>query len=351
MESLGEEDFRAALEFVRRCERAEELPAFREAALSVLELVPGHIAIYNEVDLVRNSIVSIAEPPDQHFEGAGEAAAPYMYEHPVLLHVLETGEHGPFAISDLVDRERFQELDLYRKHLRRRGIEDELILILPSDRQLGVTIAVGRSGWGFSSRDRALLRAIAPNVTNAYLAARARTTVRELLGGEAGPLGSELLVVGPGERAAVVGGGAGELLERYLGRGVRAGERLPEPLRSWVAARREEELEGSPPTAHELATSPDGRLLGRVIEGTAPGVEQILLLEEQPSRLRSPRAAEAGLSDREHEVGVLLVRGHANAEIAAELKVSEHTVKRHLERIYEKLGVNSRAQAIAALIG
>jgi DNA-binding CsgD family transcriptional regulator len=351
IDRLGEADFRAALEFVRRCERAEELPAFRDAALTVLELVPGHIALYNEVDLVEDTVLSIARPQEQHFEGAGEAAAPYIHEHPVLNYLLETGDHSPRAISDLIDRDEFRSLDLYTNHLRGRGIEDELVLVLPSSPELGVALTVGRSEWGFSFRDRAVLRAVTPHVTNAYLAARARTMASERLGrGEDGPLRSDLLVLGPKRRVAVVGGSSGELIERYLGHRLRPGETLPEPLGSWLEASREEADEGLPPTPRELATSPDGRLLGRVLVGTAPGVSELLLLEEEPSRLRSARATQAGLSDREHEVAVLLIRGYANAKIAAELEVSEHTVKRHLERVYEKLGVRSRAQAIAALV-
>lgn len=313
--------------------------------------MPGHIALYNEVDLVKDTVLSIARPREKHFEGAGKSAAPYIYEHPVLTYLLETGDHEPRAVSDLIDREEFRGLDLYTQHLQRRGIEDELVLTLPSSPELGVAITVGRSEWGFSFRDRAVLRAVAPDVTNAYLAARARTMVSELLGrNEEGPLHSDLIVLGQDCKVVVVGGASGELVERYVGHRLHPGSSLPEALSSWLEASREEGQEGLPPAPRELATSPDGRLLGRVLAGTAPGVAELLLLEEEPSRLRSRRATEAGLSDREHEVAVLLIRGHANAEIAAELEVSEHTVKRHLERIYEKLGVRSRGQAIAALI-
>jgi len=43
----------------------------------------------------------------------------------------------------------------------------------------------------------------------------------------------------------------------------------------------------------------------------------------------------------------LVVRGTTNGEIAAQLVVSEKTVKNHLNHIYAKLGVATRAQAIA----
>jgi DNA-binding NarL/FixJ family response regulator len=54
----------------------------------------------------------------------------------------------------------------------------------------------------------------------------------------------------------------------------------------------------------------------------------------------------ADLTDRELEIVRLLTRGLSNAEIGRELFVSEATVKTHVTRVLQKLGVRDRVQAV-----
>jgi DNA-binding NarL/FixJ family response regulator len=58
----------------------------------------------------------------------------------------------------------------------------------------------------------------------------------------------------------------------------------------------------------------------------------------------------ARLTRREGEVLALLARGLTNKGIASELVISENTVKRYLKSIFEKLGVNTRAGAVAVAL-
>jgi DNA-binding CsgD family transcriptional regulator len=63
------------------------------------------------------------------------------------------------------------------------------------------------------------------------------------------------------------------------------------------------------------------------------------------ARLTPTDGAPHGLSARELEVLRLVATGKSNREIAAELVVSEHTVARHVQNIFAKLGVSSRTAA------
>jgi two-component system NarL family response regulator len=62
------------------------------------------------------------------------------------------------------------------------------------------------------------------------------------------------------------------------------------------------------------------------------------------------RAAREELSERERQVLAAIVRGRSNKEIAADLGISENTVKVHTTRVFEKLGVADRMEAITAAI-
>jgi ATP/maltotriose-dependent transcriptional regulator MalT len=64
-------------------------------------------------------------------------------------------------------------------------------------------------------------------------------------------------------------------------------------------------------------------------------------------RLAAAPAETHGLSARELEVLRLVAAGRTNRQIAAELVVSEHTVARHMQNIFGKLGVSSRTAATA----
>jgi DNA-binding NarL/FixJ family response regulator len=102
-----------------------------------------------------------------------------------------------------------------------------------------------------------------------------------------------------------------------------------------------------------LKDAPEEQLLSaiRVVSGGgslfAPSVTRRLI--ERFASLdngAAPPPALDELTSRELEVLRLLARGRSNAEIAAELVVSEHTVKTHVAHVLSKLGLRDRIQAV-----
>jgi DNA-binding NarL/FixJ family response regulator len=74
------------------------------------------------------------------------------------------------------------------------------------------------------------------------------------------------------------------------------------------------------------------------------------VIEQFTDYSRERAIRETGLTDDEYRILSLLVAGASNPKIAAELHLSETTVKRKLQDVFEKLSVTSRAQAAAEAV-
>ncbi|MDW8325302.1 MAG: response regulator transcription factor [Anaerolineales bacterium] len=74
------------------------------------------------------------------------------------------------------------------------------------------------------------------------------------------------------------------------------------------------------------------------------------VVHEFTEHRRERAQRQAGLSDDEYRILQMLTAGASNPKIAAEMYLSETTVKRKLQDIFEKLGVTTRAQAAAEAV-
>lgn len=86
------------------------------------------------------------------------------------------------------------------------------------------------------------------------------------------------------------------------------------------------------------------RLTARLLSNAA---DKLLLLEEKPLAPKNAALEVPGLSQRESEVLTWVAQGKTNSEVAAILGISLPTAKKHLEHIFEKLGVETRTGAAA----
>ncbi len=90
------------------------------------------------------------------------------------------------------------------------------------------------------------------------------------------------------------------------------------------------------------------RVVARGDSLLAPSVARRLVEQytRPAARPRRPDPRLDGLTGRERQTLLLLARGLSNAEIAAELVVSDHTVKTHVGNVLAKLGLRDRIQAV-----
>jgi DNA-binding response OmpR family regulator len=117
--------------------------------------------------------------------------------------------------------------------------------------------------------------------------------------------------------------------------------RLPEPIASALGG-----------ATDRILSTHNGLQLSVRDMGPVGMGETMLLLEQHNANSASPsRLANAALTPRETEVLSWLAKGKTNRDIGDILGMSHRTVNKHLEHIFEKLGVETRAAAAALATG
>jgi DNA-binding NarL/FixJ family response regulator len=95
--------------------------------------------------------------------------------------------------------------------------------------------------------------------------------------------------------------------------------------------------------AQGMAMSPEEAAEYALSEEVAPAAP-----ESPPAEGRTDEPLTTDpLTAREREVAAMVAKGMSNRQIAQELFLSEHTVKRHISKILRKLGLASRAEVAA----
>jgi CheY-like chemotaxis protein/DNA-binding CsgD family transcriptional regulator len=121
---------------------------------------------------------------------------------------------------------------------------------------------------------------------------------------------------------------------------------LPQPLFTWLQQAAVHLREGR--ELRPLVTQRGARQLVATLQGRTPDDDWLFVLREVNDAATVEATMQAfGLTLRESEVLYWVAKGKTNRDIGDILGSSPATVKKHLERVYEKLGVETRTAAAA----
>jgi DNA-binding CsgD family transcriptional regulator len=259
--------------------------------------------------------------------------------------------HQPNQV--LRDSEMLPRDALERSVLYQRGREMDI----PLEQVMAVMLDIGCDWHGgfmlyratrhpFSDRERALLQRLTPTLARTVRNCRMMGEMkgsRWMLESLLRVRGSECLVLAPPSKEILRTDGVTELLKTWFPPSERETHGLP---REWVE--RLAMLSSTAPLVEPgldvwETNGPGRKLKVTFVPLEVPSSRRLwaLMLQETP---RIPALWRKMLTKREKEVLGCLLQGWDNKTIAEDLKCSVDTVKKHLQHIYDKLGVDQRSQ-------
>jgi DNA-binding CsgD family transcriptional regulator len=351
LERLTQRDIRALGACIAEIYAHLDLDTFRDHVVrAISKVVPAEVITYTEVGLRGRPTARVLHPARAVTSGVMLAFEHHKHEHPLIKHFSGNPHGRAIKISDFLTQREFHRLGLYEEFFRKVGVEHQMVIGLPAPSPRVVGVALNRSGPDFSERDRLLLSLLRPHVVQALGNAEAFSQIKRevtlvLQGLE--EIGRGIVLLGPDGSIRSATRLARQWLTTYFGhRAVRA-KRLPEALQRWVKFKGTtvsgsgEAFSARKPLIVECQ---DSRLVVRLIPASGGG---LLLLEQRHTALRPASLEPLGLSNREAEVLAWVAQGKTDAVIATILSLSPRTVAKHLEHIYQRLGVENRSAAVA----
>lgn len=312
-------------------------------AAAVHRLIPAEVTTYNLVDGATGQIDCFSEPADGIPPALQEAFRCHALEHPLIQHSLHSRTGRATKVSDLLSRHEFHRLGIYGEFFGPMRIEDQFAITVPLQPSLVIGVAINRSRRSFMDADRELLDLARLHLVDAF---QADAAIAGLTGRNA-DLETALDAAGA---AMLVIGGDGTLLHAtpracaWLTAYWPDARGLPTELDAWSRRARAERQDPLHPPSALVVERSERRLTAR-LGPDLPGGRRLILLDEQA--LSSSLALQVlGLSRRECEVLACVAAGKTNADVAILLGIAIGTVKKHLEHIFDRLGVETRSAAV-----
>lgn len=285
--------------------------------------------------------------PPEFFAGYAELAA-----HDFVLKAVARAPHVVLRDSEMVSRQQLEANPLHRRAQE---------LGVPLEHVMGVMLEVGPAGSSgvavyrgrkrpFSTRELLTLQALTPALVNAVRNCRLFQQATErgrILEEVIATRHQSVIAFDRASREVVRTDSATKLLDKWFpSASPKAPGVLPDALleqvRCWLAL-----ADGTVPVSFRMSSTCRELVVQPLWHREANRALLVLVFREGPKAPWSS-AVWARLTRREREVVAGLVRGWDNELLAQELGCEKNTIKKHLSRIFDKLGVASRAQLIAS---
>lgn len=314
----------------------------------ILRLVPGVRASYNEVNTGADRVAAIVypDPGREFFDQYAHILDTNLRDNPLVDHFETSGETAPATWSDLDPDGAFFETTLYREFYAPNGIHSQIVFLLPAPPGIHVAIAINRDGTEFSVAERALIADLQLHLVNIYRlvthaeATRQRDVAMADDGWSVVLVDANGVVVESNHLAEAIGKAAG--VDLTVGSSLADGPIWPVISRSdldlWARATR--------PDTPTLVTTEFVPFEARLIRSP---VGPHLLWIREPNRVTESDALALGLTPRQAQIAVLLVDGYTNDQIGRRLGIATGTVRKHLEEVFDRLAVPSRAAVVGRL--
>ena len=337
MKSLALRDVLDVSRFLQDTYATRDLQAFRAHVVAALpRVVPSDVARYHEFEHDPANGVWSFRQHEGGSHGARDAAF-LLDRHPVMAHHLRTRDPKVVKVSDVYP---MREPCLKEAHQRcNTEVGDEMACVLRYEGGRVVAVTVNRARPEFSDRERALMTLLRPHLVQAYENAEAATHLHRKLDSvqrNLEQLERPLVMVDAECRVLAITETACRLLMHYFSPWKETNE-LPGVVEAWVHCRQSE----------TLVTHGNGKQL--VIRLIAEETSLRLSLSEETVSAVSDTQFPGDLTKQELRVLSWVSLGRTNREIGEILGVSARTVQKHLERIFQKLGVESRTAAAARM--
>ncbi|MCG6137130.1 MAG: helix-turn-helix transcriptional regulator [Nostoc sp. LLA-1] len=360
METLVNSDWQQMLEFLRSLYMPCSLDKFPTQILTALpKLVDAEIFGITSFNIRNTTLPRMCTFPQPEVGMAAEsftAQRQNFLAHPVAHHYAKTLDGQALAISDFFSESEFHRQDLlYTGFFQHFGLEDQMMIHfdLPSianadqfhQEQDQLTLSISRDRRNFTERDRLILNLIRPHLQQAYENLVAfKHCQDELVEQRQATEQAAIISLSIDGKVKWMTQPAENILHHYF-QPSKSKIFFPDLLQRWVKSQVFELVQST-----KICTAPsslrlelDGRHLKIQLNYNAElGQIYLLLTETQPIQFSIEALQMLGLTKREAEVLFWVAKDQSTNEVAKQLGMSDRTVKKHLEHIYEKFGVASR---------